>query len=117
MNRRLCLLPWETLPVSLGRRNILNQQLSESLSVPTGSAIVLAALLLKNGNRSSSSLPHDFSCDLGSVNEGLAYKNTVIAMYNMDLVEFNLGPDISRQPFDLDRRACFNSILFAACLN
>jgi hypothetical protein len=109
------LLPWESFLCLLGRCNILNQQPSESLPVPTGAAIVLAALLLKNGNRSGPPLSHDFSCDLGPVNVGLAYKNTVTAMYDMDFVEFNLGPDISRQPFDLDCRACFNSILFAAC--
>lgn len=85
--------------------------------MPPGAAIVLAALFLKNGDRSGASLPHDFGRDLGSVKKGLSDQNTAIAMYEADLAEFYLGPDVSRQPFDLNLRACLNSILFAACFN
>jgi hypothetical protein len=103
--------------VSLGRCDIRNQQLGESLSVSAGAAIVLAALLLENGNRSGSSLPHDFSRDLGPVKEWLSNQNTSVTMYETDLAEFYLSPDVSWQPFDLNRRSGFDSILFTACLN
>jgi hypothetical protein len=103
--------------VSLGRRNVLNQELGEFLAVPTGTAIVLPALLLKHGNRSGPSLPHDFSRDRGSVKKWLSNQNTRIAMYETDLAEFYLGPDVSREPFDLDRRTGFDSILFATRFN
>jgi hypothetical protein len=103
--------------LSLGRRNIRDQQLGKSLSVASGATIILAALLLEDGNGSGPPLPYDFRCDFGAVKKGLSDQNAGIAMDETDMVEFNMGPDVPRQPFDLNRRARFNPILFTTCFN
>jgi hypothetical protein len=62
-------------------------------------------------------LSYDFSCDFGSVKEGLPNQNAGVAMDETDIAELNMGPDVPRQPLDLNRRAGFNSILLTTCFN
>jgi hypothetical protein len=62
-------------------------------------------------------VPHDLRHDLRARDERLADQEPAIAMHQPHVIQLNRRPHISREAFDLNGRAVFDSILLSACLN
>lgn len=62
-------------------------------------------------------MPHDFGCDFGAAKKRLSDHDTGVAVHEMNLVELDPSPDVSGQALDLNRRTCFDPILFTTRFN
>ena len=99
--------------MSLGRCNVLNQQPSESLPVPMGTAIVLAALLLEDEHLLVARVGDDLAPDDGALDERRADADGVAAG-QQHFVELDRSADVAFDLLDANQRAGLDPVLLAS---
>ena len=86
-------LPFE----SLLRFDPSDPQLRKALPVASGTAIILATVLLEDRDRSGATLADDFRCHGRPRHHRLADYQSALAMQQLDLVDLHRMPDVTRE--------------------
>src|SRR5690625_2552511 len=84
------------------------------LTMPQGTAIVLAALLLEDGDLLAASLLHDLCAHHGAGHGRRTDGHAVVATHQEHLFELQAGPSLSGQALDLEHLVLGDPILLAA---
>jgi hypothetical protein len=94
-----------------------NAQSGEALPVSTGSAIVLPPLFLEDPDGPGPTLANNFSRNFCACDQRLAYHDTVVAVNEPHVIQFDRPADVSWEAFHLYLSPRFHSILFPTSFN
>jgi hypothetical protein len=89
----------------------------ETLTMSLGAAVILAALFLKNHDRTSPALVNDFSGDLGALDQGLPDDQALVAMDEPHIAQFHGATHIAGKTFHLNEGSILDPVLLAACFD